>query len=186
MSLVKFVIYKKEKAEGKELIPISINLSRYSALQDDIVENYIKIINKHNIPYSCVPIELTESAAIYGEKIKETSHLLVENGFSLHIDDFGSGYSSLTSLNQFPFSTLKIDKSLIDHVCEQKGKTLVEQVIVLSKLLNMKVVAEGVETKEQLDEIKKMNCDEVQGFYFARPMSEEDFDAFLSNHFKTK
>lgn len=168
------------------MIPISINLSRYSALQDDIVENYIKIINKHNIPYSCVPIELTESAAIYGEKIKETSHLLVENGFSLHIDDFGSGYSSLTSLNQFPFSTLKIDKSLIDHVCEQKGKTLVEQVIVLSKLLNMKVVAEGVETKEQLDEIKKMNCDEVQGFYFARPMSEEDFDAFLSNHFKTK
>lgn len=179
-------LQERKKAEGKELIPISINLSRYSALQDDIVENYIKIINKHNIPYSCVPIELTESAAIYGEKIKETSHLLVENGFSLHIDDFGSGYSSLTSLNQFPFSTLKIDKSLIDHVCEQKGKTLVEQVIVLSKLLNMKVVAEGVETKEQLDEIKKMNCDEVQGFYFARPMSEEDFDAFLSNHFKTK
>lgn len=179
-------LQERKKAEGKELIPISVNLSRYSALQDDIVENYIKIINKHDIPYSCVPIELTESAAIYGERIKETSDLLVENGFSLHIDDFGSGYSSLTSLNQFPFSTLKIDKSLIDHVCEQKGKTLVEQVIVLSKLLNMKVVAEGVETKEQLDEIKKMNCDEVQGFYFARPMPEEDFDAFLSNHFEPK
>lgn len=175
-------LQRRKMENGKELLPISINLSRYSILQEDIVEKYIKIANQHKIPYSCVPIELTESAAVYGDRIKEASEQLVNAGFSLHIDDFGSGYSSLTSLNQFPFSTLKIDKSLIDHVCEQKGKTLVEQVIVLSKLLNMKVVAEGVETKEQLDEIKKMNCDAVQGFYYAKPMSENDFVNFVIEH----
>ncbi len=174
-------LQQRKKAEGKELIPISVNLSRYSALQDNIVQKYIKIINRHEIPYSCVPIELTESAAIFGDKIKHVAEQLVNAGFSLHIDDFGSGYSSLTCLNQIPFSCLKIDKSLIDHICEQKGKTLIEQVIVLSKLLNMKVVAEGVETKEQLDEIKKMNCDEVQGYYYAKPMPEEDFIHYLNN-----
>ena len=99
------------------------------------------------------------------------------------MDDFGSGYSSMLCLNQIPFSALKIDKSLIDHVCEEKGKTLVEQVIMLSKLLNMKVIAEGVETEEQIIELRKMNCDEIQGFYYAKPMPEKEFTEYVKgNH----
>ena len=76
-----------------------------------------RLIQENGIPFSCVPIELTESAAIYNDRIKETTGKLADAGFQLHIDDFGAGYSSLISLNQFPFSTLKIDKSLIDDVC---------------------------------------------------------------------
>ena len=112
------------------------------------------------MPTSCVPLEIMESAAIYSRRIKKTEKELNEAGFELHIDDFGSGYSSLTSLNELSFNTLKIDKSLIDHVCEKKGKTLVEQVILLAKVLNMNVIAEGVETKEQLNELKDLKCDE--------------------------
>ncbi len=176
-------LQRREMDEWKKLINISVNLSRFSILHDGIAECYIKIAKDNKIPFSCVPLEITESAAIYGKRIHSTTEQLVNAGFKLHMDDFGSGYSSMLCLNQIPFSALKIDKSLIDHVCEEKGKTLVEQVIMLSKLLNMKVVAEGVETEEQIIELRKMNCDEIQGFYYAKPMSEKEFTEYAKgNH----
>ena len=172
-------LQKRRMDKGEELLPISINLSRTSALHEDVAKRYIDIIKENGIPFSCVPIELTESAAIYNDRVKAMTEQLTDAGCILHIDDFGVGYSSLISLNQFPFSTLKIDKSLIDDVCQSKGKTLVEQVITLSKLLDMKVVAEGVETKEQLDIIKALQCDAVQGFYYAKPMPEDEFIEYV-------
>lgn len=172
-------LQKRRMDEGEELLPISVNLSRTSALHEDVAKRYIDIIKENGIPFSCVPIELTESAAIYNDRVKAMTEQLTDAGCILHIDDFGVGYSSLISLNQFPFSTLKIDKSLIDDVCQSKGKTLVEQVITLSKLLDMKVVAEGVETKEQLDIIKALQCDAVQGFYYAKPMPEDEFIEYV-------
>ena len=176
-------LQRREMDEWKKLINISVNLSRSSILHDGIAECYIKIAKDNKIPFSCVPLEITESAAIYGKRIHSMTEQLVNAGFKLHMDDFGSGYSSMLCLNQSPFSALKIDKSLIDHVCEEKGKTLVEQVIMLSKLLNMKVVAEGVETEEQIIELRKMNCDEIQGFYYAKPMSEKEFTEYAKgNH----
>lgn len=176
-------LQRREMDEWKKLINISVNLSRSSILHDGIAECYIKIAKDNKIPFSCVPLEITESAAIYGKRIHSTTEQLVNAGFKLNMDDFGSGYSSMLCLNQIPFSALKIDKSLIDHVCEEKGKTLVEQVIMLSKLLNMKVIAEGVETEEQIIELRKMNCDEIQGFYYAKPMPEKEFTEYVKgNH----
>ena len=174
-------LQKRKMEEGKPLLPISVNLSRSSVLHQNVAERYIQIVKENGIPFSCVPIELTESAAIYNNRIKTTTGKLTDAGFILHIDDFGAGYSSLICLNQFPFNTLKIDKSLIDDVCQSKGKTLVEQVITLSKLLDMKVVAEGVETKEQLDIVKALKCDAVQGFYYAKPMPENEFLEYVKN-----
>ena len=168
-------LQKRKMEEGLLLLPISVNLSRSSVLHQDVAQRYIQIVKENGIPYACVPIELTESAAIYNNRVKATTGQLTDAGFVLHIDDFGAGYSSLICLNQLPFNTLKIDKSLIDDICQSKGKMLVEQVITLSKLLDMSVVAEGVETKEQLDVVKELNCDAVQGFYYARPMPETEF-----------
>ena len=172
-------LQKRKMDEGKKLLPISVNLSRSSVHHEDVAKRYIGIVEENGIPFSCVPIELTESAAICNDRIKTTTGQLTDAGFILHIDDFGAGYSSLISLNQFPFRTLKIDKSLIDDVCEKKGKTLVEQVITLSKLLDMEVVAEGVETKEQLDILRNLKCDAVQGFYYAKPMPEKEFAEYV-------
>lgn len=171
-------LQKRNIQESKKIIPISVNLSRSSILYEGVAGRYIKIARENKVPTSCVPLEITESAAIYSHRIGKPAKQLLAEGFELHIDDFGSGYSSLTSLNELSFSTLKIDKSLIDHVCENKGNALVEQVIMLAKVLNMKVIAEGVETKAQLDELKKMKCDEIQGFYYARPMPEDEFAAY--------
>lgn len=173
---------KRIAKEQKTPLSISVNLSRSSILRDGVAERYIDIVRENGIPFSCVPLELTESAAIYGDRIRKTAGQLVDAGFELHMDDFGSGYSSMISLNQLPFSTLKIDKSLIDHVCEEKGKTLVEQVIMLAKLLNMKVVAEGVETKDQIEVLKQLKCDEIQGFYYAKPMPEDAFLAYVQKN----
>lgn len=168
--------FQKERMENKlPMVPISVNLSRVSILFNDVVEHYVDIVNQKQIPFECVPIELTESATLYSEKILEITDQLVNAGFTLHMDDFGSGYSSLTSLNELNFSTVKLDKSLIDYIDQVRGKKIVQQAIDLGHGLDMKVVAEGVESKEQRDCLKEMHCDMIQGFYYSKPLKQEDF-----------
>lgn len=168
--------FQKERMENKlEIVPISVNLSRASIHFSDVVERYVDIVNQKQIPFECVPIELTESATLYSEKILEITDQLVNAGFTLHMDDFGSGYSSLTSLNELNFSTVKLDKSLIDYIDQVRGKKIVQQAIDLGHGLDMKVVAEGVESKEQRDCLKEMHCDMIQGFYYSKPLKQEDF-----------
>lgn len=168
--------FQKERMENKlPMVPISVNLSRVSILFNDVVEHYVDIVNQKQIPFECVPIELTESATLYSEKILEITDQLVNAGFTLHMDDFGSGYSSLTSLNELNFSTVKLDKSLINYIDQARGKKIVQQAIDLGHGLDMKVVAEGVESKEQRDCLKEMHCDMIQGFYYSKPLKQEDF-----------
>lgn len=168
--------FQKERMENKlPMVPISVNLSRASIHFSDVVDRYVDIVNQKQIPFECVPIELTESATLYSEKILEITDQLVNAGFTLHMDDFGSGYSSLTSLNELNFSTVKLDKSLIDYIDQVRGKKIVQQAIDLGHGLDMKVVAEGVESKEQKDCLKEMHCDMIQGFYYSKPLKQEDF-----------
>ena len=172
-------LQKRILDESKKLLSVSVNLSRSSILCEEIVEQYTKIVRENDIPITCVPLEITESASVYGQKVVKVAERLLQSGFKLHIDDFGSGYSSMESLSRLPFSVLKIDKSLIDHICETRVEILVNHIIKLSKDLNMRVLAEGVETKEQLDILRKIKCDEIQGFYYARPMREVEFVEYV-------
>ena len=172
-------LQKRILDESKKLLSVSVNLSRSSILCEEIVEQYKKIVRENDIPITCVPLEITESASVYGQKVVKVAERLLQSGFKLHIDDFGSGYSSMESLSRLPFSVLKIDKSLIDHICETRVEILVNHIIKLSKDLNMRVLAEGVETKEQLDILRKIKCDEIQGFYYARPMPEVEFVEYV-------
>ena len=168
--------FQKERMENKlPMVPISVNLSRASIHFNDVVEHYVDIVNQKQIPFECVPIELTESATLYSEKILEITDQLVKAGFTLHMDDFGSGYSSLTSLNELNFSTVKLDKSLINYIDQARGNKILQQAIDLGHGLDMKVVAEGVESKEQRDCLKEMHCDMIQGFYYSKPLKQEDF-----------
>ena len=91
------------------------------------------------------------------------------------MDDFGSGYSSMTSLNMLPFNVLKLDKSLIDFIDQERGHQVIRHTIALAHGLGMEVLAEGVEEKEQVDILKGMDCDEIQGFYYSRPLPYEEF-----------
>lgn len=173
--------YQKHKMEqGKKLLPISINISRVSVYNGSIAKRYADIVREYGIPFDSVPLELTELAAMEERQVCEAANKLVQEGLSLHMDDFGSGHSSLISLNRIPFSVLKLDKSLIDHVNREKGRAIIEQTIVLAKMLNMDVIAEGVETEEQVETLETMGCSVIQGYYYAKPMPEEEFEIWKS------
>ena len=168
--------FQRELMEkGQELLPISVNLSRASIHYIGVVDRYVEIVKETGIPFSCVPIELTETATLNNVKIRDFTERLVNAGFALHMDDFGSGYSSLITLSELPFNTLKIDKSLIDCIGQQKGRMVVQQVIILAHGLGMNVIAEGVETAEQVELLREMECDDIQGFYYSRPLPRKEF-----------
>lgn len=168
--------FQRELMEkGQELLPISVNLSRASIHYIGVVDRYVEIVKETGIPFSCVPIELTETATLNNVKIRDFTERLVNAGFALHMDDFGSGYSSLITLSELPFNTLKIDKSLIDCIGQQKGRMVVQQAIILAHGLGMNVIAEGVETAEQVELLREMECDDIQGFYYSRPLPREEF-----------
>lgn len=172
--------YQKSRLEkGKTIIPISVNLSRASMFKKDFIKNYAKIANEMGVSHSCVPIEITESMAVKSSSVKSFAEELINEGFSLHMDDFGSGYSSLASLQILRFDVIKLDKSLVDFIGTQSGESLIKHTVAFAKESGMKVVAEGVEKKEQLDFLRKINCDYIQGFYFAAPMPQREFDELL-------
>lgn len=156
-------------------IPVSINLSRASLYYDTIVEDYSNIAKSFNVDPILLPIEITESAAIDNADIKALADSFYNAGFPLHIDDFGSGYSSLSTLNMMKFDTLKLDKSLIDYIGEFGGDRLIKHTVALAKDLGLQVTAEGVERQEQADFLLSIDCDNIQGFLFARPMIVDEF-----------
>ena len=170
---------QQRMARGQRLFPISVNLSRASLHHEKTVEIFAGIVEEYGIPFSAVPIELTESAALYSAQIRGLTEKLVKSGFQLHMDDFGFGFSSMTSLSMLPFSMLKLDKSLVDYIAHPKGQQVVQHTIALAHGLGMKALAEGVERKEQVDMLRKMGCDGIQGFYYSKPQPGDSFQRLL-------
>lgn len=171
---------------GSKILPISVNLSRASLFHEGTVEKYKKIVAEYGVPTEYVPIELTESAAVHSVQIKELTKELKEAGFQLHMDDFGSGVSSLASFNTLPFDVVKLDKSMVDFIGDASGDELLKYTIALAHFKQMKVVAEGVETKEQLDFLKTLACDVIQGYYFSKPRPYEDFSEYLEKMWESE
>lgn len=173
---------RKWKEKGMELIPISVNLSRNSMHQPDIVKRYKAIVEEVGISPAMVPIEITESAAIGTIEIKPLADAFYEAGFSLHMDDFGSGNSSLTGLNILHFDVVKLDKSLIDYIGDEHGNLVLMYTIALGKELGLHLVAEGVENEVQFNYLKDNGCEAVQGYYFCRPLPEYEFEQKVENN----
>lgn len=163
------------KEKNMPLIPISINLSRASAFQLGTTEKYTGMVEEIDIDPSLLPLELTESASIDNKTITEFMNELRDTGFPLHLDDFGSGVSSLSCFISLPFDEIKLDKTIIDSIGDEAANELLRHIVELAHFKNMKVVAEGVEEKEQLDFLKEVGCDIIQGFYFSRPLPYEEF-----------
>ena len=168
------------KNNGMRIVPVSINLSRASLYFESVVNRYHEIADEIGIETQLIPIEITESAAIDNDNIKGLADKFHNNGFSLLVDDFGAGYSSLATLNMKCFDTLKIDKSLIDYIGDFSGERLLEHTIALAKELGIYVTAEGVEKEEQVEFLKRINCDSIQGFYYSKPLSKDDFEKLLA------
>lgn len=170
---------KKWLEKYGKIVPVSINLSRASLYFESIVEDYKDITDEIDISSEFVPIEITESAAVSNSDIKIIADKFNEAGFHLHMDDFGTGYSSLSTLNMLKFDTLKLDKSLIDYIGEFGGDRMIKHTIALARDLGIHVTAEGVESKSQVEFLKDVACDSIQGYYYAKPMPVDAFEELM-------
>lgn len=165
-------------AEGKPIVPISVNISRAHFAQPNLAEHIRSLVDRYGIPHSAIEIELTESAFFDDKNVLlNTVQKLKEYGFDISMDDFGAGYSSLNSLKDLPLDVLKLDAEFFRGNAEkERSETVVSEAIKLAKSLDMRIVAEGVEKKEQVDFLAKQGCDMIQGFYFAKPMPISEFE----------
>lgn len=160
---------------------MAINLSEVQIRDDEIVDYISMTLKKYNLDASYIELEITESIIMKSaDKNIKTLEKLKELGVTLALDDFGTGYSSLSYLRTLPIDVLKIDKSFIDGILiEEKSEYIINSIIELSHYLNLLVVAEGVETKEQLVYLEKSSCDIIQGYYFSEPIEFEDISEMI-------
>ncbi|HAE43428.1 MAG TPA: hypothetical protein DCG34_11030 [Clostridiales bacterium] len=166
------------KSKGIE-IKCAINASAKELMDYDFVNWGHETITNKNVSKSDIEIEITERAISYNDKkMIRTMHYLKESGYQISIDDFGTGYNSLMSLGEIPFDILKIDKYFIDRVDRNEIKELIRYLIEYTHSLRKKVIAEGVETEAQLNILKELNCDKVQGYYYSKPLMPDDFETF--------
>lgn len=164
--------------KGYSNLPISVNISRIhfaNPLLADIIKD---IVDEYDIPHELIELELTETAFLQNKQtLIKTVVMLKQYGFSVSMDDFGAGYSSLNSLKDLPLDTVKLDGELFRIAEEaERGYTVIRNTISMAKDLHMKVVAECIETKEQVEFLCLMGCDIIQGYYFAKPMPVEQFE----------
>ena len=164
--------------EGKKPDPVSVNMSRISLYNPKLVEIICNLVKKYDVPPALMQLELTESAFTANPVvIKETMKSLQEHGFTVLMDDFGSGYSSLNALKDMSLDVIKMDMRFLSKTeYPERSKCIMASVVRMAKWLKMSVTAEGVETKDQLDFLKSIGCEYIQGFYFAKPMSVEDYE----------
>lgn len=172
--------------EGRHPLPVSVNISRYDVFCPDIIDVITGLVKKYNIPVDLLRLEITESAFSKSAKqIVEVVSALIENGFTVEIDDFGSGYSSLNTLKDVPAQIIKLDmKFLQSSTNSQRGGNIVESVVRMAKWLGMSVIAEGVETKEQADYLRSIRCSYIQGYLYAKPMPMEQYEQHCADSLK--
>ena len=163
-------------------VPVSVNVSRVDMMDPELTGTLRGIVLENGIAFSDLHLEVTESAYTQDAKqIVEVVSGLRDLGFRIEMDDFGSGYSSLNMLSALPIDALKLDMLFIRNAFSEKGNTrMIEITLDISHSLSVPMIAEGVETEEQMLTLRKLGCDIVQGYYFAKPMPAEDFSAFLT------
>ncbi len=158
---------------------VSVNVSREHFLEEHFLEKYMLIASKYGVDTNKIDLEITESATIEaGIDIIEIMNKMKELGFLISIDDFGTGYSSLSTLQDMPADILKIDKSFVDRIGKNE-KNMIDYILTMAKELKLITIAEGVENKEQRDYLLEKGCDIIQGYYYAKPMPEEEFEGYI-------
>ena len=164
---------------GEEMSPISVNLSRKDFLQDDLPDAIDRISQKYGVPREFTNLEITESAFIRNvEKLGPFIRRFHQLGYNVWMDDFGSGYSSLGILKDYSFDELKLDMTFLENFNE-RSKTIITAIVRMAKELDISTLAEGVETEEQYQFLKKIGCEKMQGFCFFRPMPAGDLSVQL-------
>ncbi len=176
------VFIRKCIDKGLPLVPVSSNFSRYDIFQPDFVENLETIRKRHEVPIELVRIEITESAVFGGsEQANEVVKQLHQCGYIVEMDDFGSGYSSLNVLKDIELDLIKLDMMfLVEKSDSNRGGMILSSVVRMAKWLGLPVIAEGVETLEQADFLKSIGCEYIQGYFYSRPLPENQYVEMLT------
>ena len=168
---------KSWRDKGIEVVPVSVNFSRVDVDHPSIVDDIIATVDKYGLEHSLIKIELTESA--FNDNMSLIINVLQklhDQGFPIMMDDFGSGYSNLNMFKDMPVDIVKIDMYFLRNIeNSEKGMIVLESVVHMAKRLGLQIVVEGVETQQQYDYIRKLRCEMIQGYYFAKPMPSEIF-----------
>lgn len=169
---------KRCENAGIDTCPVSVNVSRVHLSDDECIRVLANIIQESGIPKALLELEITET--VDDHQVSMKAFELKEEGYTLLMDDFGSGYSSLNILLETPFDVIKLDKKFMENMMlSSKGRLILEQVVSMADKLGLGLLAEGVETKEQVELLQRIGCDQVQGYYYAKPMPAEDFFELL-------
>lgn len=189
-----FIVYEKvfkflrnQIDIGNNVVPISVNMSRNHTKEDKInnfISRFVSTFNKYNLSPDLVEVEIVEES-VANDKIilQQVIDALHNNGFSIAMDDFGKGESSLNMLSSIPIDVVKFDQNFLrNNSSLEESSDFITSLVDLGKKLNKKTVFEGVETKEQRDFLRSINCDVVQGYFYSKPLSENDFIQFVKDH----
>lgn len=177
----------KWKTEGKPLYPISVNLSRSRLDDEKLIDKLVSIVDQYGVDHKLIDFELTESASYDNmEHMISVLEELRNRGFKISMDDFGTGYSSLSLLTKMPIDTLKIDKSFVDNVATENERKediiVIRHIITLAKELGFVCLAEGAESKNQVDRMRELGCEIIQGYYYSKPIPISEYEEkFLLN-----
>lgn len=171
-------VLKRWEEKNFREIPISVNISRKNLKQTDFIERVLNITNQYRICRSNLEIELTESSIFEDvDRMIEIGEALRNYGFKMSMDDFGSGYSSINLLGNLPLDVIKMDKGFFNgHLKREQNHIVVESTINMIKKLGMTVVAEGIETAAEVEILRELGCDIIQGYYFGKPMRVYEFE----------
>ena len=173
---------RKQWLDAGVNLPVAVNISAVQFDSDNFIESIVEPIERWGLDFEGFDLEITESLLI-GDVETAVNKLtrLKSHGVSISIDDFGTGYSSLAYLRQFPIDKLKIDRAFVKDIPDNDDGAIISSITMLGHVLGMKVLVEGVETKQQLEVVKSFECDECQGFYFNKPLISEEITSLIQN-----
>ncbi|MDE7292594.1 MAG: EAL domain-containing protein [Treponemataceae bacterium] len=184
-----FEFMKARIAEGEnKLVPISMNMSRFHLNDEKFVLKFSELFDKYNIPPQMIEVEILErSLGVADDRAREVAKQLHEKGFRVAIDDFGTGESSLSLISKIPADILKLDRKFMLGVQDASSSSddefkIVRQIVEMARQLGKETICEGVETEEQINFLRSIKCNYVQGFFYSKPLSEKEFVEYLEQH----
>lgn len=183
-----FKFIDNQLKNGGLAVPISVNMSRNHSKPERFVNEFMRLFNKYNIPTNMIQIEIIERSIMEYNTLREITERLHNEGFTVAMDDFGSGESSLNMLSKVPVDVLKFDRDFLtsstndDGSMNERAAKFIASLLELGRNLEKETIFEGVETAAQRDFLKQAACDQVQGYFYSRPLTENDFIEFMKNH----
>lgn len=174
--------YKK----GQFIVPVSMNMSQMDFFDKDMMASVLLDVSNTDLPMDYTRFEVTETA--YSTVASNNRNVLLDMkriGVKFYLDDFGSGYSSFSTIRDYDFDVVKLDMGFVQKIgTTTKANAVIQAIIDMAHAIGSKVVAEGAETKEQVDALREMGCDYIQGFYFSKPLPQEEFEALLNAQYR--